>query len=81
MNTEEREGKVDNDVLSFMERDSLTVWGDAFSAQSRDRGELALHIMEDAPRSTEDDHPVLLGPKDVAKLRALLNEIEAREGA
>lgn len=71
------------DPLTFMERDGMTVWGRYFSAQVRDRGELALVIMDFAPTSHEEGGPVLLPAGDVEKLRALLNEEASRrsEGA
>ena len=59
------------------ERGGLTVWGDTISAQIRDE-HLVLHVREDAPRSTEDGHPVLVSPSDARKLRALLVEAEHR---
>jgi hypothetical protein len=76
---------MDKDVLEAMERDSLTIWGEAISAQIRDFSDLpgthlALHIKENAPRSSENGNPVIVGPGDVAKLRELLNEAAAREG-
>jgi hypothetical protein len=64
-------------VLSWEERQSLTVLGDAISVQVRD-DELALHVREGAPRSSEDGHPVLVGHEDMARLHALLNEAHNR---
>lgn len=68
-----------NDVLTFEERGGMTIWGEAISAQVRDHGQLALYIRDDAPRSTEDDHPAILPAGDVNKLRALLEEARQRE--
>jgi hypothetical protein len=72
------------DPLEPMERDGLTIWGETISAQARDYGDppvkwsLALHIRDDAPRGSEDGHPVEVPPGDVEKLRELLNEMAAR---
>lgn len=73
-----------NDVLTDEERVGLTMWGEAISAQIRTYSDLAgthlaLHIMDDAPRSAEDGNPAIIGPNDVARLRELLNEVARRE--
>ncbi len=65
------------DVLTREERGGLTIWGETISAQIRE-GTMALHVRDDAPRSTEDGHPVIMPQEDVAKLRALLVEAETR---
>jgi hypothetical protein len=59
--------------ITKQERQSLTVWGETFSAQIRPGG-MALYIRPEAPRSTEEGRPFLLEHADVAKLRELLNE-------
>lgn len=69
------------DPLTFEERDSLTIHGETISAQIRhyDSSEsMALHIMEDAPRSSENGSPVLVSRADVDKLRELLLEADRR---
>jgi hypothetical protein len=67
---------VNEQVLSDMERDGLTMWGDSISAQFRDEGQLALNIMDGAPRDV--DGVVLLTPGDVSKLAELIEEAESR---
>ena len=65
------------DPITPQERESLTVWGETFSAQIRPGG-MALYMRPEAPRSTEDGKPFLIEWHDVAKLRELLNEAAAR---
>lgn len=64
-------------MISPQEQQSMTVYGETFSAQIRDNT-MAFHFMEDAPRSTEDGHPVIMPPHDVIKLRMLLEEAQRR---
>lgn len=64
-------------VLTAEERQSLTVHGDAFAAQYRG-GSVALHIRDDAPRSSEDGRPVMLTSADVEQLYALLTACRER---
>jgi hypothetical protein len=63
--------------ITDQERQSLTVWGETFSAQIRPGG-MAFYVRPEAPRSTEDGRPVLMEWHDVAKLRELLNEAATR---
>lgn len=69
-----------NDVLTYEERNGLWIKGEVISAQARHHGQLALYVRDDAPRSTEDGHPVILPAGDVQKLRALLEETIWRVG-
>jgi hypothetical protein len=64
-------------AITEQERQSLTVWGEMFSAQIRPGG-IALYLRPEAPRSTEEGRPFLLGDVDMAKLRELLNEARLR---
>ena len=64
-------------ILSREERGALTIQGDTIAAQIRD-GDMALVIRENAPRSTEDGHPVIVSAKDVLRLYALLSEARGR---
>ena len=64
-------------ILSREEREGLTIWGDTICAQVRD-GEMALNIMDDAPRSTENGNPVIVSARDVLRLYALLSEARGR---
>ena len=63
-------------ALTDQERESLTTWGETFSAQIRPGG-MALYMRPEAPRSTEDGQPYLIEWADIAKLRALLDAAEA----
>jgi hypothetical protein len=67
----------DADALTPEERESMTVWGETFSAQIRPGG-MALYMRPEAPRSTENGRPYLLEWQDVAKLQELLNEASRR---
>lgn len=70
------------DPLERHERSSLTVWGKYFSAQARNTEagwELGLFLRSNAPRDAEG--VAVLGVGDVAKLRALLDEMELRGDA
>jgi hypothetical protein len=66
-----------NEIITDQERQSLTVWGETFSAQIRPGG-MALYMQPTAPRSNEDGKPYLMEHADVAKLRALLDEAATR---
>lgn len=57
--------------------EGLTVWTGTVSIQVRD-GYVALHVRDDAPRSTEDGHPVEMPVADATKVRDLLNIATAR---
>ncbi|WP_280389894.1 hypothetical protein [Nocardia wallacei] len=61
--------------------DTLTVWGEAISAQVRDTTPattLALHVRDDARRSSEDGHPYILPIGDAVLLRDVLNAATER---
>lgn len=72
------EQQVRGHILSNEERQGLTIWADTFSAQVRDKGQLAICIRDDIPRSSEDGNPVILDSKGVLKLAALLAEARGR---
>lgn len=57
--------------------EGLTVWTSTVSMQVRDH-QVALHVREDAPRSSEDGHPVLMTVEDAIRMRDLLNVATAR---
>jgi len=68
--------------LERHERGSLTVWGETFSAQARrwpGNWGLAVTLKAGAPRDAEG--AVILPPGDLAKLRALLDEMDLRSDA
>lgn len=70
-----------SDPMNDHMHDTLTVWGDSFSAQLRDYVSgtaLALHIRDDAPRCDEDGHPYQLSTADAVLLRDVLNAATAR---
>lgn len=56
---------------------SLTIWTPTISMQVRENI-VALHVMDDAPRSPEDGHPVEMSHDDARKIRDLLNMATAR---
>jgi hypothetical protein len=64
-------------ILTDQERESLTTWGETFSAQIRPGG-MALYMRPETPRSTEDGQPYLLEWHDVDRLRELLDEAARR---
>lgn len=55
----------------------LTIWTENVSMQVRDT-EVMLHVMEDAKRSPEHLHPVLLDQGEARRIRDLLNIATAR---
>jgi hypothetical protein len=55
----------------------LTIWTDSISLQVRD-DTVALHVSDDARRSTEDHHPVILTAAEALRIRDLLNVATAR---
>ncbi len=57
--------------------EGLTVWTGTVSMQMRD-GQVALHVRDDAPRSSEDGRPVLMPVEDAVRVRDLLNVATAR---
>ena len=61
---------IKNDNVHY--RQSLTVWGETFSAQMRD-GQFLVHHYDDAPRSTENYEPYVLPVRDAVLLRDVLN--------
>lgn len=65
------------DILTEEERQSLTFVGTTISAQIRGP-EMALYVFEDAPRSSENGHPVMVDARDTLKLCALLQEARGR---
>lgn len=56
---------------------SLTIWTPTISMQVRD-ADVALHVMEGAPRSAENGHPVLIPKDEARRIRDLLNMATAR---
>lgn len=73
-----------NEYLSYEEEMGLTVLGPNIAFQVRGfpnaGGEeaLALIVHEDATRSSEDGHPVLITQEEAYKLREVLNEAMVR---
>lgn len=65
-------------MLTEEERGGLTMWGETISAQVRPGG-LALHIRDNAPRSTEDGRPAIVSLGDVNKLAELIEAARERE--
>lgn len=65
------------DILTSEERQALTFVGTTISVQIRD-GEMALHVFEDAPRSSEVGNPAIVDARDTLKLCELLREARAR---
>ena len=63
-------------MSNYEERDGLTMWGEAISAQFREHGQLALNIMPNARRDV--DGVVLVPEGDIAKLHALIVEGDER---
>ncbi len=62
--------------LNDDERDGLTTWGRAFSAQMREPGTMALNIMPDAEKDAQG--VVMLNRDDVGRLRELLDVADIR---
>lgn len=58
-------------------KQSLTVWGETYSAQMRDEA-FAVHHYDGAPQSVEDGQPFMLPVPDAVLLRDLLNAATER---
>jgi hypothetical protein len=70
-----------NEPMNELLHDTLTIWGETISAQIRDYQDgtqLALHVRDDAPRSSEDGQPYQLPTADVVLLRDVLNAATER---
>lgn len=65
---------IDSDRVFYH---GLSWWGTNASFQVRD-GDLAVHFMEYAERSTENGNPYILSAFEARKLRDLLNVATAR---
>lgn len=65
---------IDDDPEFFH---GLTVWTSSLSMQIRDMS-VALHVKEDAMRSSEAGNPVILDRTEARRVRDLLNVATAR---